>query len=193
MAWNVIFFVKLFKTGAKTCGSEYSLVSNVYKKLTCFPYISVFKAQILKVLQIIYRLVQSDSYATKRSVSRSNHVFKWNLKADEMLLSVHGSKFYFVLNTCFYQCVHTVCRDIYYNNTQLFGSQKTVDSIVDDISCMLKVPRRSLHVVSMSVSVEHRGIVCQNTDTSHLKKITSIAFVVISSRLTYKIYLVCCT
>lgn len=111
----------------------------------------MFEAQILKILQIIYRLVQSDSYATKRSVSRSNHIFKWNLKADEMLLSEHGSKFFFVLNTCFYQCVnwHTVCRDIYYNNTQLFGSQKTVDSIVDDISCMLKVPRRSLHVVSM--------------------------------------------
>lgn len=47
-------------------------------------------------------------------------------------------------------CFH---RDIYYNNTQLFGSQTTVDSIVDDISCMLKVPRRSLHVVSVHVQV----------------------------------------
>ncbi|XP_044068473.1 meiotic recombination protein SPO11 isoform X2 [Siniperca chuatsi] len=63
-------------------------------------------AQILKILLVIYRLVQSSSYATKR--------------------------------------------DIYYNNTQLFGSQKTVDSIVDDISCMLKVPRRSLHVLATS-------------------------------------------
>uniref|UniRef100_A0A3Q2NTG9 DNA topoisomerase (ATP-hydrolyzing) n=1 Tax=Fundulus heteroclitus TaxID=8078 RepID=A0A3Q2NTG9_FUNHE len=61
-------------------------------------------AQILKILSVIYRLVQSNSYATKR--------------------------------------------DIYYNNTQLFGSQRTVDSIIDDISCMLKVPRRSLHVVT---------------------------------------------
>ncbi|XP_034027399.1 meiotic recombination protein SPO11-like [Thalassophryne amazonica] len=60
-------------------------------------------AQILKILSVIYKLVQSNSYATKR--------------------------------------------DIYYNNTQLYGSQKIVDSIVDDISCMLKVPRRSLHVV----------------------------------------------
>ncbi|KAG7228143.1 hypothetical protein INR49_013426 [Caranx melampygus] len=41
-------------------------------------------------------------------------------------------------------------RDIYYNNTQLFGSQSEVDSIVDDISCMLKVPRRSLHVLATS-------------------------------------------
>ncbi|XP_034027499.1 meiotic recombination protein SPO11-like isoform X2 [Thalassophryne amazonica] len=63
-------------------------------------------AQILKILSVIYKLVQSNSYATKR--------------------------------------------DIYYNNTQLYGSQKIVDSIVDDISCMLKVPRRSLHVLATS-------------------------------------------
>ncbi|XP_005805735.1 meiotic recombination protein SPO11 [Xiphophorus maculatus] len=63
-------------------------------------------AQILKILSVIYRLVQSNSYATKR--------------------------------------------DIYYNNIQLFGSQRTVDSIIDDISCMLKVPRRSLHVLATS-------------------------------------------
>uniref|UniRef100_A0A3B4XGC9 DNA topoisomerase (ATP-hydrolyzing) n=1 Tax=Seriola lalandi dorsalis TaxID=1841481 RepID=A0A3B4XGC9_SERLL len=63
-------------------------------------------AQILKILSVIYRLVQRNSYATKR--------------------------------------------DIYYNNTQLFGSQTAVDSIVDDISCMLKVPRRSLHVLATS-------------------------------------------
>ncbi|XP_051961750.1 meiotic recombination protein SPO11 [Xyrauchen texanus] len=63
-------------------------------------------ALILKLLSVIYKLVQSDSYATKR--------------------------------------------DIYYNDPQLFGSQRTVDSIVDDISCMLKVPRRSLHVLATS-------------------------------------------
>lgn len=46
-------------------------------------------------------------------------------------------------------CVCCSHRDIYYNNTQLFGSQKSVDSIVDDISCLLKVPRRALHVVGV--------------------------------------------
>ncbi|CAB1336189.1 unnamed protein product [Coregonus sp. 'balchen'] len=61
---------------------------------------------ILKVLSTIYKLVQSNKYATKR--------------------------------------------DIYYNDTQLYGSQRTVDSIVDDISCMLKVPRRRLHVLATS-------------------------------------------
>uniref|UniRef100_A0A665VMH9 DNA topoisomerase (ATP-hydrolyzing) n=1 Tax=Echeneis naucrates TaxID=173247 RepID=A0A665VMH9_ECHNA len=63
-------------------------------------------AQILKILSVIYRLVQRNSYATKR--------------------------------------------DIYYDNTQLFSSQKAVDHIVDDISCMLKVPRRSLHVFAQT-------------------------------------------
>uniref|UniRef100_A0A7N6ADN1 DNA topoisomerase (ATP-hydrolyzing) n=1 Tax=Anabas testudineus TaxID=64144 RepID=A0A7N6ADN1_ANATE len=63
-------------------------------------------AQIIKILSVIYRLVQSNSYATKR--------------------------------------------DIYYNSTQLFGSQTAVDNIVDDISCMLKIPRRSLHVLATS-------------------------------------------
>lgn len=41
-------------------------------------------------------------------------------------------------------------RDIFYTNSQLFGNQASVDNIIDDISCMLKVPRRSLHVVSHS-------------------------------------------
>ncbi|XP_067303473.1 meiotic recombination protein SPO11 [Pseudorasbora parva] len=63
-------------------------------------------ALFLKVFSVIYKLVQSDSYATKR--------------------------------------------DIYYNDPQLFGSQRTLDVIVDCISCMLKVPRRSLHVLATS-------------------------------------------
>lgn len=61
----------------------------------------------------------------------------------------------------FYFCFH---RDIYYNNTQLFGSQNTVDHIVDDISCMLKVPRRSLHVVSAGLmSILQRDCGKRNT------------------------------
>ncbi|XP_066558626.1 meiotic recombination protein SPO11 [Amia ocellicauda] len=63
-------------------------------------------ALTLKLLSVIYKLVQSNTYATKR--------------------------------------------DIYYNDTQLFGSQRTVDLIVDDISCMLRVPRRGLHVLATS-------------------------------------------
>ncbi|KFV86015.1 Meiotic recombination protein SPO11, partial [Struthio camelus australis] len=61
-------------------------------------------ALMLKILSMIYKMVQSNTYATKR--------------------------------------------DIYYTDTVLFGSQSVVDNIVDDISCMLKIPRRSLHILS---------------------------------------------
>uniref|UniRef100_A0A8C6I4P5 Meiotic recombination protein SPO11 n=1 Tax=Mus spicilegus TaxID=10103 RepID=A0A8C6I4P5_MUSSI len=70
-------------------------------------------ALILKVLSMIYKLIQSDTYATKR--------------------------------------------DIYYTDSQLFGNQAVVDSAIDDISCMLKVPRRSLHVLSTS-----KGLIAGN-------------------------------
>ncbi|XP_076969408.1 meiotic recombination protein SPO11 isoform X2 [Tamandua tetradactyla] len=70
-------------------------------------------ALILKILSMIYKLVQSDSYATKR--------------------------------------------DIYYTDSQLFGSQTVVDNIINDISCMLKVPRRNLHILSTS-----KGLIAGN-------------------------------
>ncbi|XP_078508115.1 meiotic recombination protein SPO11 isoform X12 [Lissotriton helveticus] len=63
-------------------------------------------ALILKILSMIYKMVQKNTYATKR--------------------------------------------DIYYTDVQLFGTQSVVDNIVNDISCMLKIPRRSLHVLSTS-------------------------------------------
>ncbi|XP_048676480.1 meiotic recombination protein SPO11 [Lepidochelys kempii] len=61
-------------------------------------------ALILKILSVIYKMVQNNTYATKR--------------------------------------------DIYYSDTLLFGNQSVVDNIVNDISCMLKIPRRSLHILS---------------------------------------------
>ncbi|XP_006839219.1 PREDICTED: meiotic recombination protein SPO11 isoform X2 [Chrysochloris asiatica] len=70
-------------------------------------------ALILKILSMIYKLVQSDTYATKR--------------------------------------------DIYYTDCQLFGNQTVVDNIINDISCMLKVPRRSLHILSTS-----KGLIAGN-------------------------------
>ncbi|XP_041061411.1 meiotic recombination protein SPO11 [Carcharodon carcharias] len=63
-------------------------------------------ALIFKTLSMIYKLVQSNTYATKR--------------------------------------------DLYYNETQLFGSQMILDGIINDICCMLKVPRRCLHILSTS-------------------------------------------
>uniref|UniRef100_A0A8D2QEC0 DNA topoisomerase (ATP-hydrolyzing) n=1 Tax=Zonotrichia albicollis TaxID=44394 RepID=A0A8D2QEC0_ZONAL len=44
--------------------------------------------------------------------------------------------------------IFCLARDIYYSDTLLFGSQSVVDHIINDISCMLKIPRRSLHVLS---------------------------------------------
>ncbi|XP_021049598.1 meiotic recombination protein SPO11 isoform X3 [Mus pahari] len=70
-------------------------------------------ALILKILSMIYKLIQSNTYATKR--------------------------------------------DIYYTDSQLFGNQAAVDSAIDDISCMLKVPRRGLHVLSTS-----KGLIAGN-------------------------------
>ncbi|KAM8946280.1 meiotic recombination protein SPO11 [Pelodytes ibericus] len=61
---------------------------------------------ILKILSVIYKLVQSNTFATKR--------------------------------------------DIYYNDVQLYGSQTVVDNIIDDVSCMLRMPRISLHILSTS-------------------------------------------
>ncbi|XP_074066420.1 meiotic recombination protein SPO11 isoform X2 [Macrotis lagotis] len=70
-------------------------------------------ALILKILSMIYKLVQSNTYATKR--------------------------------------------DIYYTDIQLFGNQSVVDNIIIDISCMLKVPRRNLHILSTS-----KGLIAGN-------------------------------
>ncbi|ETE69198.1 Meiotic recombination protein SPO11, partial [Ophiophagus hannah] len=40
--------------------------------------------------------------------------------------------------------------DIFYTDTVLFGNQRVVDNIINDISCMLKIPRRTLHILSTS-------------------------------------------
>ncbi|XP_061231345.1 meiotic recombination protein SPO11 isoform X2 [Neopsephotus bourkii] len=70
-------------------------------------------ALMLKILSIIYKMVQSNTYATKR--------------------------------------------DIYYSDILLFGSQSVVDNIINDISCMLRIPRRSLHV-AVTVPSNVQGI-----------------------------------
>uniref|UniRef100_A0A8C4S6W0 DNA topoisomerase (ATP-hydrolyzing) n=1 Tax=Erpetoichthys calabaricus TaxID=27687 RepID=A0A8C4S6W0_ERPCA len=66
--------------------------------------ISLVESLILKMLSVIYKLVQSNTYATKR--------------------------------------------DIFYCNKGLFGTQRTVDKIIDDICCMLLIPRLNLHLAT---------------------------------------------
>ena len=50
------------------------------------------------------------------------------------------------------QSVACICtspdRDIYYTDVPFFGTQSTVDEIVDNLACMLQTPRHCLHVVS---------------------------------------------
>ncbi|XP_070570118.1 meiotic recombination protein SPO11-like [Ptychodera flava] len=41
-------------------------------------------------------------------------------------------------------------RDMYYYDTKLFGSQSVLDDIIDNISCMIQVPRESLHILAAS-------------------------------------------
>ncbi|CAN9515381.1 unnamed protein product [Ophioblennius macclurei] len=96
-------------------------------------------AQIVKLLSVICRLVQSNSYATKR--------------------------------------------DIYYNNTQLFRSQRTVDGLVDDLSCMLKVPRRSLHVLATSKGLISGDLCYMEEDGTRIDCRSSSAAVPVSSNV----------
>ncbi|KAF5901521.1 meiotic recombination protein SPO11, partial [Clarias magur] len=93
--WSDVRFDKSVGLLMTTAGTVSRLQSDCPSTIMKF-------ALMLKALSTIYKLVQSDSYVTKR--------------------------------------------DIYYNDPQLFGSQKILDAIVDDISCLLRVPRRSLHV-----------------------------------------------
>ena len=41
-------------------------------------------------------------------------------------------------------------REIYYSDVVFFGSQSVVDEIIDNLACMLKVPRHCLHVVGVT-------------------------------------------
>ncbi|XP_078361667.1 meiotic recombination protein SPO11-like [Oculina patagonica] len=63
-------------------------------------------AATLRIIAFCYRLLQQDTYATKR--------------------------------------------DIYYSDVPFFGNQGVVDSIIDNLACMLKVPRYCLHVLAAS-------------------------------------------
>ncbi|KAL6483321.1 hypothetical protein MHYP_G00081930 [Metynnis hypsauchen] len=94
-------------------------------------------ALFLKVLAMIYKLVQTDSYATKR--------------------------------------------DMYYNDPQLFGTQRNLDLIVDDISCMLRVPRRSLHVLATSKGFISGDLCYLEADGTRVECSSSSAAVPVSS------------
>ncbi|XP_077425901.1 meiotic recombination protein SPO11 isoform X2 [Vanacampus margaritifer] len=74
-------------------------------------------------------------------------------------------------------------RDIYYNYPQLFGSQKVVDKIVDDVSCMLKVPRRSLGVLATSKGLISGDLCYLEEDGTRIDCHSSTAAVAVSSNI----------
>ena len=61
---------------------------------------------MMKLLSMVYRLVQTDRFCTKR--------------------------------------------DLYYQDTSLFGNQAALDEALENVSCMLQVPRWRLHVLATS-------------------------------------------
>uniref|UniRef100_A0AAR2IP96 DNA topoisomerase (ATP-hydrolyzing) n=1 Tax=Pygocentrus nattereri TaxID=42514 RepID=A0AAR2IP96_PYGNA len=102
--------------------------------------IFLLTALFLKVLEMIYKLVQTDSYATKR--------------------------------------------DMYYNDPQLFVTQRNLDLIVDDISCMLRVPRRSLHVLATSKGFISGDLCYLEADGTRVECSSSSTTVPVSSNVS---------
>lgn len=78
--------------------------------------------------------------------------FCYSLKVDQLLMLSRTAVLYFVrlMNWIFLCNFCLILRDIYYSDVPFFGNQGVVDSIVDNLACMLKVPRYCLHVVSFS-------------------------------------------
>ncbi|XP_060602471.1 meiotic recombination protein SPO11-like isoform X3 [Ruditapes philippinarum] len=79
---------------------------------------------MLKVLSIMYRLVKTNHFCTKR--------------------------------------------DIYYQDPSLFGSQHMLDGIVDNISCMLEIPRWQLHVLATSKGCIAGDLMFQDVDNNFI-------------------------
>ncbi|XP_006816162.1 meiotic recombination protein SPO11-like [Saccoglossus kowalevskii] len=59
-------------------------------------------------------------------------------------------------------------RDVYYSDCQLYGSQSVVDGIIDNISCMIKVPREALHVLATSKGWIAGAIQFKDCDAGHI-------------------------
>lgn len=54
-------------------------------------------------------------------------------------------------------CVIVCIRDIYYSDVALFETQAKTDKVIENLACMLNVPRNSLNVVA-----SHKGLVFGN-------------------------------
>lgn len=63
------------------------------------------------------------------------------------LIIVNHISFTFLVNVMFI-FLSASPRELYYQDVNVFSSQGALDDIVDDISCMLQVPRWNLNIVS---------------------------------------------
>uniref|UniRef100_A0A663MWL3 DNA topoisomerase (ATP-hydrolyzing) n=1 Tax=Athene cunicularia TaxID=194338 RepID=A0A663MWL3_ATHCN len=72
---------------------------------------------------------------------------------------------------------------IYYSDTRLFGSQSVVDNIINDISCMLKIPRRSLHILSTTKGFVAGNLIYTEEDGTKVNCICSATAVTVPSNV----------
>ncbi|XP_052258155.1 meiotic recombination protein SPO11-like isoform X2 [Dreissena polymorpha] len=79
---------------------------------------------MLKVLAVMYRLVKTNHYCTKR--------------------------------------------DLYYQDPTVFGNQHTLDSLVNNIACMLGVPRWHLHVLASSKGCIAGDLMFEDADNNYI-------------------------
>lgn len=86
---------------------------------------------------------KDDSAKTVTSFGSATSIRKFSLML-KVLSKIH---FLLLTNT------KSTKRQIFYEDVALFGSQATVDTIVEDIACMLQVPRRCLNIMATSKGV----------------------------------------
>ncbi|XP_037090619.1 meiotic recombination protein SPO11-like [Pollicipes pollicipes] len=59
---------------------------------------------------------------------------------------------------------HSTKRDIYYQEVALFGSQRAVDALLDDVTRLLAIPRQSSHVRATSKGLVAGDLVLRSGD-----------------------------
>ncbi|CAL1542300.1 unnamed protein product, partial [Lymnaea stagnalis] len=94
-------------------------------------------ATMLKILKIVYTLVQENRYCTKR--------------------------------------------DIFYQYPDLYPCQSSIDQIIDDIACMLMVPRWELHILATSKGLVSGDLQFEDSEGTHVDCQHAIAGVQIAA------------
>ncbi|XP_020605537.1 meiotic recombination protein SPO11-like [Orbicella faveolata] len=146
---NLLEFRKVYSVVLSCCFLPYrfnsavgiEMIDNINKTEHRFDSMaSVGKfAATLQIIAFCYRLLQQDTYATKR--------------------------------------------DIYYSDVPFFGNQGVVDSVVDNLACMLKVPRYCLHVLAASKGCIAGDLRYKEHDGTHVDCMDKISGTMVSSHV----------